>query len=177
MGTDERDIERSLGKAEKACKGIRIVFALCFALCIVVWVLMLGVLVYGCITSPSNVNGATVAYCAVYGALVVVMLGTLFRIFNEVVKGNPPFSEIQARRLRIVSLAALALVVLELIFTAGVSYAVAPSAGYGIVVNDGASEPTVNLNVGMLVFSGIMYSLSAIFRYAALLQQLSDDTV
>ena len=33
------------------------------------------------------------------------------------------------------------------------------------------------INVGVLVFSAIMYSLSAIFRYAALLQQLSDETV
>lgn len=46
-----------------------------------------------------------------------------------------------------------------------------------MVINDGNSEPTTNLNIGMLVFSAIMYSLSAIFRYAALLQQLSDETV
>lgn len=47
----------------------------------------------------------------------------------------------------------------------------------GMVVNDGIAEPTLNLNIGMLAFSAIMYSLSAIFRYAALLQQLSDETV
>lgn len=59
----------------------------------------------------------------------------------------------------------------------GLSYDLIPEYGYSMVINDGNSEPTINLNIGMLVFSAIMYSLSAIFRYAALLQQLSDETV
>lgn len=75
------------------------------------------------------------------------------------------------------SLVALVFVIVELLFTAGLSYDLIPEYGYSMVINDGNSEPTINLNIGMLVFSAIMYSLSAIFRYAALLQQLSDETV
>lgn len=56
-------------------------------------------------------------------------------------------------------------------------YSPMPEIGFGMVANDGIAEPTINLNIGMLAFSAIMYSLSAIFRYAALLQQLSDETV
>lgn len=69
------------------------------------------------------------------------------------------------------------LFILDLSYSAGVVLEVIPQAGCNIIVNDGIEKPTINLNIGMLVFSAIMYSLSAIFRYAALLQQLSDETV
>ena len=68
-------------------------------------------------------------------------------------------------------------VVLDLIVSFGFIYEPFPGVGFGMVVNDGVDVPTVNINFGMLAFSAIMYSLSAIFRYAALLQQLSDETV
>ena len=101
----------------------------------------------------------------------------MMKIFSDVVNGNPPFSEIQANRMRLISLLALAYVILELVFTATVSYSVVPEVGYNIGINDAYPTDSINLNVGMLVFSAIMYSLSALFRYAALLQQLSQDTV
>jgi hypothetical protein len=66
---------------------------------------------------------------------------------------------------------------LEFAFTLGVTFEVVPRIGYDVIVNRGSTEPVISINVGVLVFSAIMYSLSAIFRYAALLQQLSDETV
>lgn len=53
----------------------------------------------------------------------------------------------------------------------------APAAPVVEPINYGGNDAAININIGMLVFSAIMYSLSAIFRYAALLQQLSDETV
>ena len=93
------------------------------------------------------------------------------------IRDGKPFSLPQVDRLGFISLVALVFVIVELLFTAGLSYDLIPEYGYSMVINDGNSEPTINLNIGMLVFSAIMYSLSAIFRYAALLQQLSDETV
>ena len=83
------------------------------------------------------------------------------------------------RRIRLQSIAiiALAIVILDFLISVGFIFEPAPEIGFGMVANDGIAEPTINLNIGMLVFSAIMYSLSAIFRYAALLQQLSDETV
>lgn len=177
MGIDERDIEVSLSRAERVCKGIRIALVVCLALCVCAWLVALMAIAYGCIAHAPGAGWGVFAYCGVYGGVSTAVLALLLQIFTRAVKDRTPFSEAQANRLRAIALLALVLVVLELFFTMGVSYEAAPSLGYGIVVNDGTSEPTVNLNVGMLVFSGIMYSLSAIFRYAALLQQLSDDTV
>ena len=92
-------------------------------------------------------------------------------------KVDDPLSEKQADRFGVIAFSSLMVVLLELVFTAGFSYVAVPEWGYGIIVHDGFDGPTINLNIGMLAFSAIMYSLSAIFRYAALLQQLSDETV
>ena len=68
-------------------------------------------------------------------------------------------------------------VILDFLISIGFIFEPAPEIGFGMVANNGVAEPTLNINIGMLAFSAIMYSLSAIFRYAALLQQLSDETV
>ena len=110
-----------------------------------------------------------VVYISAYGILVVLVLWNLTLIFQEVVKGRPP--------LRAIAIVSIAYVVLELLISFGFAFEPDPALGFGVAVNNGVDVPTLNLNIGMLVFSAIMYSLSAIFRYAALLQQLSDETV
>lgn len=106
-----------------------------------------------------------------------MILWNLTQLFGEVDKGEKQFSEQQAERLQTIAVIALAIVVLDALMSFGFMFQPIPELGFGMVVNDGITEPTLNLNVGMLAFSAIMYSLSAIFRYAALLQQLSDETV
>ena len=76
-----------------------------------------------------------------------------------------------------IAVIALAVVILDFLISIGFIFEPAPEIGFGMVANNGVAEPTLNINIGMLAFSAIMYSLSAIFRYAALLQQLSDETV
>ena len=116
-------------------------------------------------------------YAIVYGVLVILILWNLSQLFAEVDKGEPPFSELQADRLQAIAIVSLTIVGLDVLLSFGFMFQPIPELGFGMVVNDGITEPTLNLNVGMLAFSAIMYSLSAIFRYAALLQQLSDETV
>ena len=98
-------------------------------------------------------------------------------IFKDAVNSETPFTEKQADRLRFIAFLALMFALLEFAFTLGVTFEVVPRIGYDVIVNRGSTEPVISINVGVLVFSAIMYSLSAIFRYAALLQQLSDETV
>lgn len=104
-------------------------------------------------------------------------LGNLSKLFDNVVNGTSPFSEDQADRLGAIAVMALSYFALDAMFSFAFIANPFPEIGFGMVTNDGIAEPTLNLNVGMLAFSAIMYSLSAIFRYAALLQQLSDETV
>ena len=105
------------------------------------------------------------------------MLLIFIALFGDVVARGVPLSVKQADRLRLIALLALALFFVDLAFDIVAVYQVSEPLDATFDINGGESANTINLNVGMLVFSGIMYSLSAIFRYAALLQQLSDDTV
>ena len=141
-----------------------------------IWVIVVATLLVGWLKSGQEMAGA-VLYSVAYGAFVVLVLWNLTRLFNEVDKGEPPFPEAQADRLQSIAIIALAIVILDFLISVGFIFEPAPEIGFGMVANDGIAEPTINLNIGMLVFSAIMYSLSAIFRYAALLQQLSDETV
>lgn len=175
--TDDLVLGQSLERARKVCKAIRAIFGVA----IVLYALSLIISLVGVFLSGQNADAIgtafTVIYVGLHGAVIVWFLYIMMKIFSDVVNGNPPFSEIQANRMRLISLLALAYVILELVFTATVSYSVVPEVGYNIGINDAYPTDSINLNVGMLVFSAIMYSLSALFRYAALLQQLSQDTV
>lgn len=174
---DENNLENALRKTKAVCRVCRVFFMACFAICAFVWITIIGVGIFQFASGERLISDSGLIYGFLYDLACLIMFLALIRLFSEAIKESRPFSAAQANRLRLIALLALGLVLLELVFTAGFSYVALPEVGYGIAINDGTSEPTVNLNVGMLVFSGIMYSLSAIFRYAALLQQLSDDTV
>lgn len=174
---DDANLRAALQKTKTVCKICRTFFAICLVVCASVWVTIIGLSVFEAAGGDVLIPPQSLAYGFAYDAACLAMFLLLIRLFSEAINESRPFSAKQANRLRCVALIAFGLVILELVFTSGLSYTAIPEAGYGIAINNGASEPTVNLNIGMLVFSGIMYSLSAIFRYAALLQQLSDDTV
>ena len=173
----EADLGKSFQRARKVCGIIRCVFGV--ATILYAFSCALSVVI---VLSTNSEMGsfaviAPLAYTMLYGGVVITFLVTMTRIFAEVGRGFAPFSEKQADRLRLIAILALALALLELAFTASVSYNLIPEVGYRIGINDAYPSDSINLNVGMLAFSAIMYSLSALFRYAALLQQLSDDTV
>lgn len=160
----------------KICRAIRACFlALVVILAGGLAALILITLLNGQETSSSVI--ASVVYTTVGGGSAILILWNFSLLFEAVVKGDPPLSEIQADRLKAIAIIAAAYVILDLLFSVRFIYEPNPDLGFGMILNNGIAEPTINLNVGMLAFSAIMYSLSAIFRYAALLQQLSDETV
>ena len=120
-------------------------------------------------------------YVLVYGAMMLAAFWLFLKFFGDVVKRQMVFSSKQADRMRLIAFMLPGMVLVESLFglVDGVATQLASSSkvNYGIMVDNEMSVPTININIGMLVFSAIMYSLSAIFRYAALLQQLSDETV
>lgn len=174
---NEMDLGKSAQRAKRVCGVIRYLFIVATVLYVLSWAVSLVSLLASMMGAGFETMGASCAYTFLYGALVVVFLLTMVRIFSDVVQGRAPFSENQANRLRLIAVLALLLVILELVFTTSMSYNIIPEVGYSLGINDAYPADSINLNVGMLAFSAIMYSLSALFRYAALLQQLSDDTV
>ena len=174
--SEERNLQQTLASMSKICRAIRACFlALVVILAGGLAALILLTLLNGQETSSSVI--ASVVYTTVGGGFAILILWNFSLLFEAVVKGDPPLSEIQADRLKAIAIIAAAYVILDLLFSVRFIYEPNPDLGFGMILNNGIAEPTINLNVGMLAFSAIMYSLSAIFRYAALLQQLSDETV
>ena len=174
--SEERNLQQTLASMTKICRAIRACFlALVVILAGGLAALILITLLNGQETSSSVI--ASVVYTTVGGGFAILILWNFSLLFEAVVKGAPPLSEIQADRLKAIAIIAAAYVILDLLFSVRFIYEPNPDLGFGMILNNGIAEPTINLNVGMLAFSAIMYSLSAIFRYAALLQQLSDETV
>ncbi|MCI8425780.1 MAG: hypothetical protein HFJ72_09030 [Adlercreutzia sp.] len=173
----EIDLDAGLMKARRSCGIIRRVFSAISIVFVAAWLAALATVLISCSGLGASSTAAVFSYLLGYGAVAIFFMFNLVGIFSEVEKGNSPFSDAQALRVKNIALAALLIVLVDLLFSVGAVFDVVPLTGYELVVNDGVTEPTINLNIGMLVFSAIMYSLSVIFRYAALLQQLSDDTV
>lgn len=174
--SEERNLQQTLASMSKICRAIRACFlALVVILAGGLAALILITLLNGQESSSSVI--ASVVYTTVGGGFAILILWNFSLLFEAVVKGDPPLSEIQADRLKAIAIIAAAYVILDLLFSVRFIYEPNPDLGFGMILNNGIAEPTINLNVGMLAFSAIMYSLSAIFRYAALLQQLSDETV
>ena len=174
--SEERNLQQTLASMSKIRRAIRACFlALVVILAGGLAALILITLLNGQETSSSVI--ASVVYTTVGGGFAILILWNFSLLFEAVVKGDPPLSEIQADRLKAIAIIAAAYVILDLLFSVRFIYEPNPDLGFGMILNNGIAEPTINLNVGMLAFSAIMYSLSAIFRYAALLQQLSDETV
>lgn len=156
------------------------IFRNCFFAATVAYVTyLLAIMLVALLDLNHAASGAfgAIVYTFVGGLLLLLILWNFTKIFNDAIGGPNPFSEKQADCLCAIAVIAFAYFALDAIFSFGFVLEPMPEIGFGVVANDGISEPTINLNIGMLVFSAIMYSLSAIFRYAALLQQLSDDTV
>ncbi len=171
--SSERGILQALRKMKKVCEVIRA----CFFGAVVVYLAFWIIATVGSIMGAGQSAGTEAVYTVASGFFTLLILWNLTRLFDEVVKSDEPFSEFQADRLRSIAVVALAYVALDFLVSFGFVYSPMPEIGFGMVANNGIAEPTLNLNVGMLAFSAIMYSLLAIFRYAALLQQLSDETV
>lgn len=172
----EFGLAKALEKLKKTCKALKLGFLIATVVLSAFWVAVVAMLFVGWLSGGANKTD-TVLYAVIFGAFITLVSWNLTKLFDGVGREEAPFSEAQADRLQSIAVIALAIVVLDFLISIGFVFEPAPEIGFGMVANDGVAEPTINLNIGMLAFSAIMYSLSAIFRYAALLQQLSDETV
>lgn len=176
-GVEESDLKRAVQKAGKICHAIGRIFLVALILYSISQAILLVAIIFDGSGKDLSALIAPIGYVFLHCAIVVLLLATMVKMFTGTTRDHTPFSEKQADRLRNIAMLALMLVALECVYTASMSYSIIPEMGYSIGINDAYPADSINLNVGMLAFSAIMYSLSALFRYAALLQQLSDDTV
>lgn len=101
-----------------------------------------------------------------YLALVLVTLFCIGSLSKAVKDCESPFEEGVIKKLRIFSYSLFPWVVMDSVMSACMN-----------IFMKGSSNMTINVNVGMLMVVLTVYGLTYIFKYGAMLQQESDETL
>ncbi len=172
-------LSESLAKAKKLCKTIKLLIAIgaavFFTAAIVIWVLLLASSLQGGIESDdviSLVSFLLVGVCEAIGVLLA------YRIFADLVRSEAVFTPNQIKRLKGIALVFVALFIIELVCPTGDMLLAEANAGYLGLENEASTVSSMpRLNLSSLLFAAVFYCASAIFEYASLLQQASDETI
>lgn len=101
-----------------------------------------------------------------------------YRIFADLVQNEAIFTANQIKRLKGIALVFVVLFAIELVFPTSDMLLAGADAGYvGLASDNGVTLDMPTLNLGSLLFAAVFYCASAIFEYASLLQQASDETI
>lgn len=176
--------EVALVRLKKTARIISVGFRVGLIVYCLIWIALAGffaVLAFspGAVSDSAAIGFRPLILCLVFGFLIAVLLRIATLVFDDVSKGESPFSKRQVKRIRWASFIFLAYAVVEMFFPQGHSSLVQDSdlyVGYWISSNSTGSAP-MSINLGMLGAAIIFYCLSLVFEYGTLLQQLSDETL
>lgn len=184
MTIDElSDTERALNRLKKTARLLGLGFRIVLAAYCVIWI-ALSILFFLVAFFPDVVPGSgpgglqPFILCVLFGLLIAGLLRIAVLIFDDVAKGESPFSMRQVKRIRLAALLFLVYVVLEMVFPSGQSSLVQQGdfqVNYWVA--DRSENASIQINFGMLGAAIIFYCLSLVFEYGTLLQQLSDETL
>lgn len=182
LSRNARKIESSLLRARKVSRVAHVVFMVMLAAN-----LLVAALLFGCsiatIFAPGLVPGMVSfglgSVPLLFSRMIAcLVLYALARSFENIAEGDSPFTLAQSKRLFAIGCLMLAGVVAEaLAFGSPAPFMAVPGVvDFGYTIDQG-QPGTVYLNAAYLAGALISFCLSFVFKYGALLQQLSDDTV
>lgn len=144
-------------------------------------ILAIPVYCYGAVSIfGSGSNSLDIALRLVPDALSIAIPSLVFimliRIFGDIFIGNSPFTIEQSKRLRLIGFLMLA----DIIFIALSSATPFPGTHIGMFtlgIIPPENPEGITIDVSSLLWAILCFCFSYVFRYGALLQQLSDETV
>lgn len=179
--TSIRHIETEFTRVAKTAKVLSIVLSVVFYLFIAVWAINF---ICGCIAyfipdlMPVDFLSNTGILVSIFigGILLAVPLKVGSIILKDISKGASPFTVAQANRVRMVAIIFLIYAIFDFLWSPD---AVARFIfGHVSLGSWSADNPfTLHLNMGLITAAVLFYSISVVFRYGVLLQNLSDETV
>lgn len=179
--TSIRHIETEFTRVKKMARALSIVLNIVFYLFIAVWTINL---ICSCITffrpdlMPASLLSHTGVLVSIFigGILLVVPLKTGALILKDISKGTSPFTVVQANRVRMVAIVFLIYSIFDFLWSPD---AVARFIfGHVSISSWSDGNPfTLHLNMGLITAAALFYSISVVFRYGVLLQNLSDETI
>ena len=179
MGYEAKDVERGLIKLAGSARLVKIALRVLSAGVLLIWVaLAIYVTLEMNAVASYNLSVANVMFSLLQWVAVAATLWGMSDIFAEIACMRSPFSHKTVLKLRIVAaIAALALVA-NVLSPAWSVAAINSSGGYFSF----SQEPNVVLNLDLETALGALltvtlFGMSAVFKYGAMLQCVSDDTV
>ena len=180
LSRNARKIESSLLRARKLSRVARIAFMAMFAANLAFAALVFGSSIVATF-APDLVPGMRPFGLDVVPRLLAVaiacaILFALARSFKDIAEGGSPFTLAQSKRLFVIGCLMLGGVVAEALAFGNPAPAISVAEVH-VGYDDLAAPDTIYLNAAYLAGALISFCLSFVFKYGALLQQLSDDTV
>lgn len=183
LSLDAERIQTSFLRMKRASKIIGLIFRVVLVLNVAMAVVLFGTSIVVAFdpsilpvrTEPFGIGTIPILLSQ---AIACVALYILMRLFEDISKGESPFTFVQARRLAIIGcLLTVGILVEALVFTGS-----NPSLSIPDAVNMGyEGSPSVKqmffINGAYVVGAILSFCLSYTFKYGALLQKLSDDTI
>lgn len=181
MDVGERDLECSQTRVAKTCKVLKIVVqtaAGVYGVSLVVAALLHALSLFAPSLVQADFMGEPMGVIAffVHGLLVFFVLCMAAKLFKDIASGAPPFTIVQANRIRGIALLFAAYTLFDMLWSPDLVTVVS----CGVVTSgiENAARPfSLHLNFDMLVASALFFCLSVVFRHGVLLQRLSDDVV
>ncbi len=173
---ENKDLDKALSRSKFGLKAIRIVIVF-----FIVSVLSGSVpFVFLIPADPSiSLHDAILpaASCAIHAITQCGFLGILFIILTKVIRGESPFSFKYSKWLMVAGFLLLIDAAFNSITPGFFSYEfIGGDLPYGIYF-EGVEPGTFDIDTENILLAVVVFALSAIFSYGALLQNLSDDLV
>lgn len=182
MKTGEREVEA----AYLGIKKIATLLKCCFLVALIAYGAFAAIMLLGSILSDLFPDRVSFTYLSgvfdslafgIHGVLVLALFWCGYRIFKDISSGASPFSVKQSNRIQAAALLFVVYAVLDLIWCPQL-LSLLSIGTVDIGYQNLTSGPLVlQLDTGVLAAAAMLFCLSLIFRYGAVLQRLSDDIV
>lgn len=182
LSKDAQRIKTGLRKVAKVSNIVKIIFFVLFAIYCLVALIVLVNFIPSFVSMASDPNYLPFALFRLVATAISLfteafVFYSIARLFDDMSKGNSPFTSTQARRLQIIGF----LLLFGVIFDNLLPIIPLPHAEMGDlsmgIVSSASTNSGMKIDLSSMLWSMVFFVFSYIFRYGASLQQLSDDTV
>ncbi|MCL2889452.1 MAG: hypothetical protein FWE65_03400 [Eggerthellaceae bacterium] len=176
---EERAYSDVLIKIRKTCSVLFTVLKICFIVFLAGWSILLLAYIYLLFFPvPSDISSSvgvsTLTRIFFFGLLTLALLRFTVLILKDMRNGEPPFTLIQSKRIRIMAYLVFTQAILDFLFSTDLIPLIFKNGFVQGFQAASTGEPVFFLNLGALVFAVILYCISISFEYGALLQQDKD---
>lgn len=178
-------IAASARKVQKAARVLNRAFSVIFWLTLCFTFLMLiAMIAQGIVDFSSSTCVPLFSSCIRFSLemlVALVMIWILKAMFRDIACGVSPFSQLQAKRLRLTGVLQIAHAVFIAVSSPAVIQVLGfENAAFGVTIGSASAEGAMRfipVNAGDIVLAVVLFCAALIVEYGSLLQQLSDDTL